>query len=766
MDMAGSASPSLTSSSHTLTAGSTSMPPPPPASCLAMDIPNRTALLDSLSAQNRHIFLQPSKSVSSNSLLVVKNALDAFAGQVSDEQQLRLREASKKRRRATNLRGVDVLKIRKVHIEGLETGQVWQQAKRIIKSSLRESQDALRELDERGEAEEKNAKPKELQRIVGNGMGRPVSEEEPSSASLPSEASGSEDSGGDVLNDDEDDDGHNVEADGSDAFGVGSQDSIGEELDLSVDEISADENSGDHVQDTFSPADEYIQDPNGLNDEFFSIDEFNKQSQWFEEQDARADPNTDTLSDDDEVDWHVDPMAESRGRPTEPSSRASRINEDAPAGGDGDEDDDEAGPTFGDMDLDAPEGDSGDDLANGLEDGLEDGLDFTANDVFYKDFFAPPRKTAKKGGKERPFSKTGAPRLDEVDTERAMKDVRRDLFDDLSDRSDSEDALSDVSAGDPKSRRSAHERRQAKLAEEIRKLEAESVAKRAWTLSGEVEAGSRPINSLLEEDLDFEHTGKPVPVITEEVSESIEELIKRRILAQEFDEVIRRRPDSLGDASGGARRGLVELDDSQAKKSLAEIYEEEHVKKANPDSYTSKADEKLRQEEKEVEGMWKDVCADLDALSNWHFKPKPPAPSLTVVADVAAASMEDAQPTTAQGVEGGESMMAPQEVYKAGKATAEQGETVAKTGLPVARREMSREEKSRRRRREKERLKKSVTGAGEKVLGKKAREQHETVSDLKKAGVRVINRRGEIVDMDGKKAVATGASATSGSFKL
>ncbi len=69
--------------------------------------------------------------------------------------------------------------------------------------------------------------------------------------------------------------------------------------------------------------------------------------------------------------------------------------------------------------------------------------------------------------------------------------------------------------------------------------------------------------------------------------------------------------------------------------------------------------------------------------------------------------MEDAQPTTAQGVNGGESMIAPQEIYQASKETAEQGEVLGKSGLPIARQEMSREDKSRRRRREKEKIRKA-----------------------------------------------------------
>jgi U3 small nucleolar RNA-associated protein MPP10 len=45
-----------------------------------------------------------------------------------------------------------------------------------------------------------------------------------------------------------------------------------------------------------------------------------------------------------------------------------------------------------------------------------------------------------------------------------------------------------------------------------------------------VTAAKRPVNSALEVDLDFEHNVRPAPVITEEVTASLEELIKKRII--------------------------------------------------------------------------------------------------------------------------------------------------------------------------------------------------------------------------------------------
>ena len=65
--------------------------------------------------------------------------------------------------------------------------------------------------------------------------------------------------------------------------------------------------------------------------------------------------------------------------------------------------------------------------------------------------------------------------------------------------------------------------------EVIGKLEDAAVADKSWMLSGEVGRKARPVNSLLEEDVLFEYATKIAPVITEEYTLSIEDIIKRRI---------------------------------------------------------------------------------------------------------------------------------------------------------------------------------------------------------------------------------------------
>ncbi|KAH8821039.1 Mpp10 protein-domain-containing protein [Xylogone sp. PMI_703] len=763
MATAGSTTSSMTSTSHTLTA----FPPNSTSSSFPVQSPMNSSpmadLLAALTPANRHVFIQPPKALVNSSLEFAKTTLDSFAAQLGEEQAARQKEERKKRKRGDRSAAEgEILKIRKIHTEGFEVDQVWEQTRRVIDALRVDAERALGELSDVDEDED---------------AGEDVSED--GGARLRE----FDEDGFEVGSDDDEEmlDGveDDFEEEDEDEEGLGEEDDEGEDdAELDGEDVEDQDDYGEEEDgDDFTPADTFVEDPNGLNDGFFSIDDFNKQTEFLERQDAAGDPYTGEASDEEDIDWDVDPLAMADSR-----ASSKRKSEDIGLGeeedGTDDEDEDEGGPTFGDMDLNAPEGESGDeeDGEEGSDlEGDQGGVLANTNDITYKDFFEPPPRKISKKELEKRFAarqdraqKPDQGRDEKSEIERAMADVKRDLFDDESDIEDSEDALSDVDPADPKSRKSAHERRQAKLSQEIRRLEALSVAKREWTLSGEAKAADRPVNSLLEEDLDFERTGKPVPVITAEVSESIEDLIKRRILAQQFDEVIRRRPDA-SDLPSSTRRGLFELDDTKPQQSLAEIYEEEHIKNTNPDTYVSKSDEKLRKEEKEIEQLWKEVSAKLDALSSWHYKPKPPAPNLTVVADVATVSMEDAQPTTASGMTGLESMLAPQEIYKAGqeKAAIEKGEVVPKSGAPVARQEMTREEKLRRRRREKERIKKQGgLDAKKRPLSKKAQEKKDTIGELKKGGVRVIGRKGEIRDIDGNKVQASGASSGAGGFKL
>lgn len=677
-------------------------------------------------------FLQPTIQLNASFLAAAKRYLDPVAAGVSESQTLRQQDLRKKRKRGTGHDDdIRVLHLKKVYLDGFGVNQVFEQTRKIVEAAADEIELSLPESDEDGALTVVDGEDNEedLEEV----------EEYHTDSSVGEEGVDWEYDG---VDDDED-------AEPSDDALSGDEDV---DMDDGGEGIFSEDNQSDD-----GPAETYIPDPNGLNDGFFSIDDFNKQTDFLEQQDQRGEAAE--SDDEEEVDWATDPMGGSAGK--------AKAQTGADESGDESE---EGGPTFGNVDLNAPEGDSDDDeeFEEGDLDDIDDGMN--ANNVMYADFYAPPAQKAGKNKKKRgrpnphnfPAKQAGQEDQVEADVEGTMARVHRDLFEDDDDVESNGD-LSDLDPSDPKSRRSTHERRQAKLAEEIRKLEAANVAKREWQLSGEARAADRPVNSLLEENLEFERAGKPVPIITAEVSEDIEVLIKRRILAGEFDEVQRRRPDDL---ATGPRRGRFELDDTKAGKGLAEMYEEDLLRETDPNFVEAK-DEKLKKEHDEISGLWKSLSVKLDSLSSSHFKPKPAAPNLEIRVDAPAIEMEDARPT-AGGDVASASMLAPQEVYKPGDEKSKT-EIVTKSGMPVARDEMSREEKMSRRRRAKEKSKKAgLNTPKEKTVEKKEKkrtEKKQLLGELKKGGVQIIGRKGVLTDVEGKE-VRDVAKKGAGSYKL
>lgn len=175
----------------------------------------------------------------------------------------------------------------------------------------------------------------------------------------------------------------------------------------------------------------------------------------------------------------------------------------------------------------------------------------------------------------------------------------------------------------------------AALKEQIASLEAENVGKKDWVLMGEATSKSRPQNSLLEEDLEFERTMKAVPVVTEDKILELEDRIKARILEGRFDDVVRLRP--ISDKPFLPSR-LFELQDTKSSQSLAQIYENDYVATQNGGSADDR-DGKLKKEHEELEKQWDGICSKLDALCNAHFVPKQVGYialiSITVLTDLA-----------------------------------------------------------------------------------------------------------------------------------
>ncbi|EIN13712.1 Mpp10 protein [Punctularia strigosozonata HHB-11173 SS5] len=245
----------------------------------------------------------------------------------------------------------------------------------------------------------------------------------------------------------------------------------------------------------------------------------------------------------------------------------------------------------------------------------------------------------------------------EVATNDEDEDVRgRDAIERLKDDLFAEEDEDETKALSTGTDLSTHEKRMEALRAQIAELEAENVGKKDWVLMGEATARSRPQNSLLEEDLDFERVMKAVPVVTESSVQALEDRIKARILDNNFDDVVRRRP--VEDKPFLPSR-LIELQDKKSKQSLAEIYEEEYVTAASGVAAGDDRDGKLKKEHEEIEKMWDGICYKLDALCNAHFTPKLPKATIETVSNVAAATLESALPTTKATT----TMLAPEEVF-------------------------------------------------------------------------------------------------------
>lgn len=661
-------------------------------------------------------FIRPTKKLRTGILDTAKVFLDSLASSVHDAQASHQRSVRKRKRLDDDRVITPTLGFKQLHVDGFSVDQIWEQSYRIFDST-----DAEIHRDYSCWAYDAQ---------------KPVFQ-----PSKNGEPLGSSSNDGAIPADDPVDE----PEDSLDEYSVGGvqtgrQHSPEGELDQG--------NSNECDWDGGSATDQneshgtYVEDRFGLNDGFFSIDDFNKQTELLEREDVWG--IVDGQGDEDEINWDADPL-DARGS-SAPSMKM----------GDGSEYEEseveEEGLNFGEM------------SAHGHSDEDEDGAQATAlqgagvantSDIMYADFFEPPlRKVSSKSS--RPLPKT-QPRhvASNDDIDHAMADVHRDIFIDEVSAEDSDDEPSHNMA-----HRSSHEKQRARITDEIRRLEAANVAKKEWIVSGEARAPERPTNSLIEEDLDFERLGKPVSVVTTELSERIEELIKRRIIAKEFDEVIRRRPGALD--RQGTQEARVDLEDSKPQQGLAEIYEADHLRAVDPNHVDSK-NQKLLKEHAEIANLWHEIGSQLDTLSNWHYKPKAPQANINVVTDVATITLEDAQPTV-NGAADGSANLAPQEIYAPGETTRVDGEFVMRNGVPATKEEMTRDEKAKLRRRQKK-LNQAPTESSKKRSGI-AVEKQQVVSDLRRAGVRLIGKEGDMKDISGAQIAGVGNRDGAHSMKL
>lgn len=408
---------------------------------------------------------------------------------------------------------------------------------------------------------------------------------------------------------------------------------------------------------------------------------------------------------------------------------------------------------------------------------LDEQSDDSVDDIKYDDFFGKAKfdkkqqykervakrqklaeQKALEGDKKEESEKSGSDDEDDGSDDDEGSDAEPDFdMEGSGDENEYEDMINSVKkdlfeeeiAEDTPEHLSTFEKQQREIMKQIAQYEKENVGEKKWTLKGEARAAQRTKDSLLEEDLDFERGAKPVPVQTQAVTESLEEMIKARIKSGQFDDLPRRFFDDLPQFK---KSKLIDVSEQKSQKSLADLYEAEAMGETDPSTTNEPPNEMRDAAHREIEELYADVAYTLDSLSSWTYKPKP-TKSIQIVTNAPAISMEEAQPQAlAQ-----EEQLAPQEVYK--PEVADKRERLAgSTGLPQTKAEMTREERKRAKKKEKiargkqlaEKEERQRSLAVHSKEGDAKGSKAQVMETLKQGNVTVIGKRGEKRGLDGK----------------
>ncbi|XP_059083521.1 U3 small nucleolar ribonucleoprotein protein MPP10-like [Tigriopus californicus] len=298
---------------------------------------------------------------------------------------------------------------------------------------------------------------------------------------------------------------------------------------------------------------------------------------------------------------------------------------------------------------------------------------------------------------------------------------------------------------------------QGDLNEDEPKLEAEAVSTdKPWQLKGEIAGPARPENSLLQEHLDYETVAKQAPIITEAVSKRLEDIILRRIKDKAWDDV-ERKIKPVEDPYEYKKR-LV-LDQEKSKLSLAEVYEQDYLKKKsdleNADKTSGVLDREDEDDPKEVEAIKASMhalFAKLNTLTHFHYTPQNVNTDVKIVKNVPAIAIEEVAPISHSDA----ALLAPQEMLEKGGKRELELDATEKTETDRKRERRKKKTKQRAIRKDKEQREKLVNKLNPGLGNKYSKEKMK--KELQRA-----EKKGEITSLK-DKGQAKGVKSSSAFF--
>ena len=131
-------------------------------------------------------------------------------------------------------------------------------------------------------------------------------------------------------------------------------------------------------------------------------------------------------------------------------------------------------------------------------------------------------------------------------------------------------------------------------------------------------------------------------------------MIKQRIRDELWDDVERK----VEDKDPKTNRELDEVSTEKSKVGLGDIYAKEYEE--NVLGNKSAKDIEKQKLYDEITGIWNELSSKLDAMSNYHFTPKPVVEDIQIKSNVSSIQMEEVLP---MGVSAA-SRFAPEEVFR------------------------------------------------------------------------------------------------------